>query len=261
MKISCVSLRFWCSYDGELLEARDPRLALRLPALGVLPHPLELLLHRLDARAFLLRLDLEPRLLLLQPRAVVALPRDAVAAVELEDPLGGVVEEVAVVRHRDHGAGKLLQELLEPVDALGVEVVGRLVEQQHVGLRQQQPAQRDAPLLAAGQRGDLRVPRRQPQRVGGDFHLHVAVGAARGDDRLVLRLLGGELVEVGVGLRVRGVDLLEPLLRAEHVAPCPSRRSRARFAPDRAAAPAAGSRCACSASAPLRPRTPCPRRP
>ena len=97
-------------------------------------------------------LDLEALLLLLEPRAVVALPRNAVAAVELEDPLGGVVEEVAVVGHGDHGAGKPLQELLEPLDALGVEVVGRLVEQQHVGLGEQQPAQRDAALLAAGER-------------------------------------------------------------------------------------------------------------
>ena len=81
------------------------------------------------------------------------------------------------MRDGDHGAGKLLQELLEPLDALGIEVVGRLVEQQHVGLRQQQPAQRDAALLAAGQLADLRVPRRQPQRVGGDLHLHVRAGA------------------------------------------------------------------------------------
>ena len=46
----------------------------------------------------------EALLLLLEPGGVVALPRNAVAAVEFEDPLGDVVEEVAVVGHRDHGA-------------------------------------------------------------------------------------------------------------------------------------------------------------
>ena len=140
------------------------------------------------------------------------------AAVELEDPLGGVVEEVAIVGHRHDGAGKVLQELLEPVHAFGIEVVGRLVEQQHVGLGQQQPAQRHAALLAAGQVGDLRVPRRQAQRIGGDLELMLDVAAAGGEDGLVLGLLGGELVEVGVRLGVGGVDLVELLLGFEHLA-------------------------------------------
>jgi hypothetical protein len=69
---------------------------------------------------------------------VVALVGDAAAAVEFEDPAGGVVEEVTVVGDRDHGAGEVLEEALEPAHRLGVEVVGRLVEQQHVGLGQQQ---------------------------------------------------------------------------------------------------------------------------
>ncbi len=72
-------------------------------------------------------------------------------AVELEDPLGHVVEEVPIVGDGDHGAGVLLQEPLEPGDRLGVEVVGRLVEQQQVGPREQQPAQRDPAPLAARQ--------------------------------------------------------------------------------------------------------------
>ena len=41
------------------------------------------------------------------------------------------------------GAFVLLQVLLEPVDAFGIEVVGRLIEQQYIRLLQQQTAQRD----------------------------------------------------------------------------------------------------------------------
>ena len=74
------------------------------------------------------------------------------AAVELEDPAGDVVEEVAVVGDGDDGALVLLEEALEPRDRLGVEVVRRLVEQQQVGRGEQQPAERDAPALAAGER-------------------------------------------------------------------------------------------------------------
>ena len=89
--------------------------------------------------------------LLLQVGGVVALVRVGAAAVELEDPLGHVVQEVPVVGDRDDGAGVLGQVLLQPEHALGVEVVGRLVEQQQVGLLQQQLAQRDPAPLTAGE--------------------------------------------------------------------------------------------------------------
>src|SRR5262249_35126875 len=53
------------------------------------------------------------------------------------------------------------------------------------------------------------LPGRQAQRVGRDLEL---VGAASVDDGLQARLLLGELVEVGVGLRVRRVHFIEALL-------------------------------------------------
>ena len=55
-------------------------------------------------------------------------------AVELEDPAGHVVQEVPVVRDRHHSARVLLQVLLKPLHALRVQVVGRLVEQEQIGL-------------------------------------------------------------------------------------------------------------------------------
>ena len=113
--------------------------------------------ERALARRLLLLLVREPRLLLLEPAGVVALVRDPLAAVELEDPAGDVVEEVAVVGDGDDGARVVGEEALEPGDRLGVEVVRRLVEEQQVGRRQQQPAERDAAALAAGQRRDVAV--------------------------------------------------------------------------------------------------------
>jgi len=64
---------------------------------------------------------------------VVALPRNTLAAVELEYPLCHIVEEVAVVGHGNDRSLILLQVLFQPVYRLGIQVVGRLVEQQHVG--------------------------------------------------------------------------------------------------------------------------------
>ena len=54
---------------------------------------------------------------------------------------------------------------LKPVDGLRVEMVGRLVEQQEVGLLQQQAAERDAPPFAARKLGHVGIVRRAAERV------------------------------------------------------------------------------------------------
>ena len=68
-----------------------------------------------------------------------------------------------------HRAGIVLQEALQPGDRLGIEMVGRLVEQQQVGTLQQQPAQRHAAALTAGQRPGIGITGRAAQRVHGDL--------------------------------------------------------------------------------------------
>ena len=87
--------------------------------------------------------------LLFQPGGVVAFVGDAAAAVEFEDPAGDVVEEVAVVGDDQDGALVVDQVLLQPGDGLGVEVVGRFVQEQHVGRFEQQLAERDAAAFPA----------------------------------------------------------------------------------------------------------------
>ena len=188
----------------QLLVAGEAGLGLRASALRVRAHPLELGGDR--ALAALLRALFlgQARLLLLEPARVVALVGDALAAVELEDPAGDVVEEVAVVGDGDDRALVLGQVLLEPRDRLGVEVVGGLVQQQQVGRAQQQPAERHAPALAAGERAHVGVRRRQAQRVHRVFELRVEVPGVGGVDlRLdpaellggLLGVVGGQLVE------------------------------------------------------------------
>ena len=65
-------------------------------------------------RGLLTALLLQPLLLLHQPGRIIALIGNAAAAIELEDPLGDVVEEVAIVRHCDDGAFVVLEEALQP---------------------------------------------------------------------------------------------------------------------------------------------------
>ncbi len=154
-----VSLRHRVGLDHDLAEARarrdvdfklaraglallvehrlvgvDARLALGLPRLRRHANPLQLALQGLLPLALGLLLAAQALLLLFEPRRVVALPRDALAAVEFENPARDVVEEVAVVRDGDDRALVALQVLFEPRDRLRVEVVRRLVEQQDVRL-------------------------------------------------------------------------------------------------------------------------------
>ncbi|KAG1605591.1 hypothetical protein G6F46_013641 [Rhizopus delemar] len=86
-----------------------------------------------------------------------------------------------------HAAAPALQERFEPIDGFDVEVVGRFVQQQHVGAGHQRTGQQHAALHAAGQAAELGVAVEvelgqgfadalvQSPAVGGvDLRLHVA---------------------------------------------------------------------------------------
>ena len=105
------------------------------------------------------------------------------------------------------------QEPLQPLDRLGVEVVGGLVEQEQVRVLEQQPAERHAALLAAGERGHVGVVRRTAQRVHRDVHVALQVPRVGGGDPVLERgLLGADRLVVGVRVgpaRHHGVVLLD----------------------------------------------------
>ena len=61
------------------------------------------------------------------------------------------VEEVAVVRDDDHRPFVTFELLLEPGDGVDIEVVGRLVEEEDVGLGEQYLRQQHLELVGAGQ--------------------------------------------------------------------------------------------------------------
>ena len=134
---------------GKFFKPGKARLAFGLTRFWVLARPFKFFLQRLGSGFFALLLGRQALAFLLQPAAVVAFPWNAVAAVQLENPFSGIVEKVAVVGDGHHSSGKALQKLLQPVNRLGIEVIGRLVEQQHVGPGQQQAAKRNAAFFAA----------------------------------------------------------------------------------------------------------------
>ena len=191
----------------QLLVGTESGLALRLSGARGQAHPFELAGEGALAGVSGALLPGEPSQLLFEPRRVVALERDAAAAVELEDPLRDVVEEVAIVGDRHDRARVLLEEALEPVDRLGIEVVGRLVEQQQVGVAEEEPGECHATLLPAGQLRDVGVVGRAAQGVHRDVDVALEVpGIGRGDLVLEGRLLGTDLLVVGVRVGPGGHD-------------------------------------------------------
>ena len=58
--------------------------------------------------------------------------------VKLKNPLGDIIEKVAVVSDGDDAAWVLSQVPLQPAHRLSIEVVGRLIQQKEVGLAQEQ---------------------------------------------------------------------------------------------------------------------------
>ena len=68
-----------------------------------------------------------------------------------QDLIDGVVQQVAVVADDHHGVGIARQMILQPQRAFEIEIVGRLVEQQQIGLGEQSRRQRHAHAPAAGE--------------------------------------------------------------------------------------------------------------
>ena len=119
-------------FAQQVLVRVETRLAFGLTGARRHPDPLQLALERALTLVFLAFLELQALLLLVEPRRVVPFPGNTRAAVELENPAGHIVEEIAIVRHGDDGARVVLEKALEPGDRFGVEVVGRLIEEQQI---------------------------------------------------------------------------------------------------------------------------------
>ena len=152
----------------------------------------------------------------LAPRALE--PRHLRVALEGEDVRRDPVEEPAIVGDHDGAAGEVEQRVLERAQRVDVEVVGGLVEEEHVAARLEQLREMDAVALAARQVLDelllVAAAEVEPRRVLARVHLALA----EQDDVLVL----GDLLPH----RVLRVEAAARLVDVRELAPC--RRSGAR---------------------------------
>ena len=123
-------------------------------------------------RLFGLPFLLQALVLHIEEARVIAFMRNAAAAIELENPARHIVEEVAIMGDEHDGALELAQRVFEPGHGFGVEMVGRFVEQQNVGRFEQEPAERHAALLAAGELRHIGIGLGATQRI----HRHLDLG-------------------------------------------------------------------------------------
>ena len=139
-------------------------------------------------------------------------------AVDLGDPAGDMVEEVAIVGDGDDRTRVGREVLLQPEHALGVEVVRGLVQQQQVGCLDEELAQRHAAALTTGEDRHRLVRRRAAQRVHRLVELRVNVPGISGVDLgLQLAHFFHERVEVSVRIRHLFGDLVEASKLAEDI--------------------------------------------
>ena len=75
---------------------------------------------------------------------------DLAVRVQVEHAIHGVFHELDIVTDHDQATLEVLQELAQPGDRVGIEVVGRLVEQHGVRSGEQDSCELDAPTLATG---------------------------------------------------------------------------------------------------------------
>ncbi len=104
------------------------------------------------------------------------------------------------MRNNDQRRPGPRQVLLQPLDSGQVQVVGRLVEQEHIGLLEEQHGQGGSRALPATQRGDGEPVIALTETKTGESGLHAArVGRATGLSKLLLRLRVRRVQLLGIG--------------------------------------------------------------
>ena len=118
----------------QLVEGILPVFRFVSPGLRHAPHPLQFGAVEVVGAGYLLVEVVDTFLPFLQVIGVVASVSVDGGIVHLDDGGADVVEKVSVMRHHKDAFGAGGKLFLQPFYHLDVEVVGRLVQHQHVGL-------------------------------------------------------------------------------------------------------------------------------
>ncbi len=197
-------------FVNELGRAIEPGLLLGRPRLGAHLRPRDLLGEQPGAAGGRLALHIEADEAAGEEALVGRIVPEEVAPVELEKARRDVVHEIPIVGDEEHRARPLQQLALEPADGARVEVVGGLVEEQHVGRAEQKPREIHPAPLPPRERADLLLAGLHPEPAEHVLHPVLEGEAATGLNGL------GDLGEPGGGACVLGL-LAEPLVLGEEL--------------------------------------------
>ncbi len=106
--------------------------------------------------------DLQQRRFLLDKRRVIARPGGQHSAIQFQQPGRQPLQQGAVVGDEQQAAPELQQLLFQPLDGFQIQMIRGFIQQQHLRLTDQRPAQEYPPPPAAGQFRQWRI-RRQLQ--------------------------------------------------------------------------------------------------
>ena len=134
---------------AEIFERIDAVFRLRRARLGLLANPLKLAAHLVLRGVDRLTLTLFAFGLLFEKVRIVAVVGIELAVVEFENLVADRFEKITVVRDEKERNALALQITLKPLDHIEIEVVCRLVENQHVGFFDQSMRERDTLTFAA----------------------------------------------------------------------------------------------------------------
>ena len=136
-------------------------------------------------------------------RVEVALPTSAVLRrgarvfVELEHARDRALQERAIVTHHDDSTRQRLEEPFEPRQPVEVEIVGRLVEQEHVELAQQHRGQRHARGLTTRERRRRHVEQVLGEPEVGAHRTHASVEVGGAGSQVGIECVGVVVVAAG----------------------------------------------------------------
>ena len=110
------------------------------------------------------------------------------SATDFQCAIGDIVDKSPVVAHQYYGFSALHQELLQPLYAVDVQMVGGLVEEQHIGLLKQYLGQFDthAPATTELARRPVEVRSQESQAAQGALHFRLVVLGSQQHVALVL---------------------------------------------------------------------------
>ena len=137
-------------FAAQGIESAHPAFVARAPRLDAFADPAFFFRQALVEQRVVRGLGRELLGLLGLEFGVVARVFAEPAAVEFDDARGQARQKLAIVGDEQQRAAVFRHHVFQPLDGLDVEVVGGLVQQQHVRLHDQRPAERHPALPAAG---------------------------------------------------------------------------------------------------------------